>query len=113
MVGLGMYFLALFALIVFMLYRRKMENAKWLSYVALFTIPLGYVASQVGWIVAELGRQPWAIQDALPLQAAVSGISVESVKITVFLFAALFTALLIAEIKIMVKQIKKGADTQH
>ena len=101
------------ALIVFMLYRRKMENAKWLSYVALFTIPLGYVASQVGWIVAELGRQPWAIQDALPLQAAVSGISVESVKITVFLFAALFTALLIAEIKIMVKQIKKGADTQH
>ena len=113
MVGLGMYFLALFALLVFMLYRRKMENAKWLSYAALFTIPLGYVASQVGWIVAEMGRQPWAIQDALPLQAAVSGISVQSVQITVFLFAALFTALLIAEIRIMLKQIKKGPEAEH
>ena len=113
MVGLGMYFLALFALLVFMLYRRKLENAKWLSYVALFTIPLGYVASQVGWIVAELGRQPWAIQDALPLQAALSGISVVSVKITVFLFAVLFTALLIAEIRIMLKQIKKGPETEQ
>ena len=113
MVGLGMYFLALFALLVFMLYRRKMENAKWLSYAALFTIPLGYVASQVGWIVAEMGRQPWAIQDALPLQAALSGISVQSVQITVFLFAALFTALLIAEIRIMLKQIKKGPEAEH
>lgn len=113
MVGLGMYFLALFALLAFMLYRRKMENAKWLSYVALFTIPLGYVASQVGWIVAEMGRQPWAIQDVLPLQAAISGISVESVKITVFLFAALFTALLIAEVRIMAKQIKKGPETEQ
>ena len=42
-----MYFLALFALLVFMLYRRKMQNANWLSYAALFTIPLGYVASTV------------------------------------------------------------------
>ena len=113
MVTLGMYFLALFALLVFMLYRRKMQNANWLSYAALFTIPLGYVASQVGWIVAEMGRQPWAIQDVLPLQAAISGISVESVKITVFLFAALFTALLIAEVRIMAKQIKKGPETEQ
>ena len=113
MVTLGMYFLALFALLVFMLYRRKMQNANWLSYAALFTIPLGYVASQVGWIVAEMGRQPWAIQDVLPLQAAISGISVESGKITVFLFAALFTALLIAEVRIMAKQIKKGPETEQ
>jgi cytochrome d ubiquinol oxidase subunit I len=60
-----------------------------------------------------MGRQPWAIQDALPLQAAVSGISVQSVQITVFLFAALFTALLIAEIRIMLKQIKKGPEAEH
>jgi cytochrome d ubiquinol oxidase subunit I len=58
--------------------------------------------------VAELGRQPWAIQDILPLNAAVSGISVTTVQISIVLFTVLFTALLIAEIRIMTKQIKKG-----
>lgn len=113
MVMLGMYFLGLFALVLLLLYLKKMENAKWVSYAALWSIPLGYVASQVGWIVAEVGRQPWAIQDILPVQAAISSISTESVKITFFLFAVLFTALLVAEIRIMVKQIKKGPEAEQ
>lgn len=112
MVMLGMYFLALFALVLFLLYRKKMENARLVSWVALLTIPLGYVAGQVGWIVAEVGRQPWAIQDILPVQAAISSISAESVKLTFFLFVVLFTALLIAEAMIMLKQIKKGPESE-
>lgn len=108
MVTLGFWFLLLFVLVWFMLWKKKIEGAKWLQWAALLTIPLGYVASQAGWIVAEMGRQPWAIQDILPLQAALSGISKSSVQITFFLFLALFTALLIAEVRIMIKQIKKG-----
>lgn len=77
-------------------------------WIALFSIPLGYVASQLGWIVAEVGRQPWAIQDVLPVKAAVSAITTQSVQITFFLFLVLFTALLAADIRIMLKQIKKG-----
>jgi cytochrome d ubiquinol oxidase subunit I len=73
---------------------------------------LGYVAGELGWIVAEMGRQPWAIQDVLPLKAAISGISSDSVKITFFLFLILFTALLIAEIRIMLQQIKKGPEME-
>jgi cytochrome d ubiquinol oxidase subunit I len=60
--------------------------------------------------VAEVGRQPWAIQDVLPLQAAVSSVSSGSVMTTFIMFAVLFTALLIAELRIMFKQIKKGTD---
>lgn len=108
MVALGFWFLLLFALLLFILWRKKLENAKWLHWAALLTIPLGYVASQTGWIVAEFGRQPWAIQDVLPVQAALSSVSAGSVMITFFLFLSLFTALLIAEVRIMVKQIQKG-----
>jgi cytochrome d ubiquinol oxidase subunit I len=75
---------------------------------ALFTIPLAYLATQAGWVLAEMGRQPWVIQDLLPTMAAVSHIDTSSVQITFFLFAVLFTALLIAELSIMFKQIKNG-----
>jgi len=75
---------------------------------SLFTIPLAYLASESGWVLAEMGRQPWVIQDLLPTVAAVSHINASSVQITFWLFAALFTALLIAEVSILIKQIKIG-----
>jgi cytochrome d ubiquinol oxidase subunit I len=59
-------------------------------------------------VVAEMGRQPWVIQDLLPTVAAVSMIDSTSVQITFWLFAAIFTTLLLAEIMIMIKQIKLG-----
>lgn len=109
MVYLGGYFVLMFAVLVFFMFRKiEMENKKWLLWICIWTIPLAYVANQAGWMVAEIGRQPWAIQDVLPLQAAVSAISAKSVMITFFLFLTLFTALLIAEIRIMLNQIKKG-----
>lgn len=114
MVYLGGYFILLFAILAFLLYRKKdLENIKWLLWVCVWTIPLAYIAGQAGWMVAEIGRQPWAIQDVLPLQAAISALSAKSVIITFFLFLALFTALLIAEIRIMLNQIKKGPEESH
>jgi cytochrome bd ubiquinol oxidase subunit I len=108
MVALGFYFILLFALFLFLLYRNKLDGKRWLLWIALFTIPLGYVASQCGWIVAEVGRQPWVIQDLLPTAAAVSQIDASAVQVTFILFAIIFTSLLIAEISIMVKQVKIG-----
>jgi cytochrome d ubiquinol oxidase subunit I len=113
MVILGMYFILLFSLILFYTYREEIEKTKWLLKAALWSIPLGYVAGELGWAVAEVGRQPWAIQDVLPVQAAISGISSQSVQITFFLFLILFTALLVAEIRIMLSQIKKGPEADH
>ncbi len=108
MVGLGFYFVLLFVLVLVGLYRQRIMNNKFLLRLALWSIPLTYIASQSGWVLAEMGRQPWVIQDLLPTMAAVSHINTSSVQITFFLFAVLFTVLLIAEISIMVRQIKSG-----
>lgn len=108
MVGLGFLFLLIFILVLFNLLKNKIEKRKLLLRLALFTIPLGYLASQLGWVVAELGRQPWAIQDLLPTHMATSHLSSTAVKTTFFLFALLFTILLIVEIRILIKQIKSG-----
>lgn len=108
MVYLGGFFVLFFALLWFFDYKKKLENTKWLLWLSILSVPLAYICSEAGWVVAEVGRQPWAIQDVLPLQAAVSALSVGSVKATFFIFLILFTALLIAEVRIMLNQIKKG-----
>ena len=63
--------------------------------------------TKAGWVVAEVGRQPWAIQDLLPVGAAVSQISPSGVITTFFLFLLVFTVLLVAEVKIMCKAISQ------
>ncbi|MBN1338723.1 MAG: cytochrome ubiquinol oxidase subunit I [Bacteroidales bacterium] len=108
MVILGGHFLALLLVFLILGLKDRLEGKKWLFYTALFSIPLTHIASQAGWVLAELGRQPWVIQDVMPTIAAASKISASSVQVTFWLFALTFTALLIAEIKIMITQIKKG-----
>jgi cytochrome d ubiquinol oxidase subunit I len=112
MVGLGFHFLALILVMLWLTYKNKIESKRFILYTALWTIPLVYVASMLGWVVAEVGRQPWVIQDILPTIAAVSQIKSSSVQITFWMFAVIFTGLLIAEIKIMTTQIKKGPATE-
>lgn len=82
----------------------------WLHIAWLVLLPLAYVASESGWVLAELGRQPWAIQDMLPTWIGVSDISSGSVILTFFMFLVLFTLLLVVEINIMCKAIKKGPE---
>ncbi len=110
MVVIGFYFILFFFVILYYLYRKSMSTASWLQYVALWSIPLSYIAGQLGWVVAEVGRQPWTIQDILPVQSAASAVSPGNVITTFILFAVLFTGLLVAEVTIMIKQIKKGPD---
>ena len=76
-------------------------------------LPLGYIASEAGWLVAEFGRQPWAIQDMLPTWVGVSDISSSNVMLTFFIFLALFTTLLAVEINIMLRAIKKGPEHEQ
>jgi len=108
MVGLGFYFVLFFILSLVFMYRNMLEKRRWFLRLALFTLPLAYIASQAGWVVAEVGRQPWVIQDLMPAVAAVSNIDASAVQVTFWLFALVFTALAIAEVSIMVKQIKIG-----
>lgn len=110
MVMLGGYFIFFFALVLFLVYRKDLTALPWVQWIGLLSLPLGYIAGQSGWVVAECGRQPWAIQDMLPVGTAVSKLEVGSVQTTFFLFLLLFTILLIAEIGILVKAIKKGPE---
>ena len=112
MVGFGMYFLAFFALVIFLSWKNRLYGQRWLHRIALWSIPCAFVASQAGWVVAEVGRQPWAIQDLLPVNAAISNLSAGAVQTTFFIFLAIFTILFIAEIGIMVKAIQKGPESR-
>lgn len=110
MVMLGGFFILLFAVALLWSKNGKFEKTPWLQWISILSIPLGYIAGQVGWIVAEVGRQPWAIQDILPTSAAISKLDPSSVQVTFFLFLILFTVLLIAELGIMIKAIKRGPE---
>jgi cytochrome d ubiquinol oxidase subunit I len=108
MVGLGFFFILLFILAISFQRRQTLERNRWFLWVSLFSVPLAYLASELGWIVTEMGRQPWIIQNLMPVNIAVSNISTGAVQTTFILFAVLFTALLIAEVSIMARQIKNG-----
>ncbi len=73
-------------------------------------IPVAYIASQAGWVLTEVGRQPWAIQNLMPVGIAASKIPAGSVGVTFFLFLALFTALFVAEVSILLRQIRLGPE---
>ncbi len=85
----------------------------WHYWVAIILVPLAYIASESGWLVAEFGRQPWTIQDMLPTWVAVSDINGCSVALTFFLFLFLFTLMLAVEISILLKQINKGPEMSN
>jgi cytochrome d ubiquinol oxidase subunit I len=108
MVILGFLFIFIFALSLILLFKGTISGNRWFLWTALFSIPLPYIASELGWILTEVGRQPWIIQDMMTVSNGVSRITSGSVIATFILFAALFTVLLISEISIMIKQIKTG-----
>ncbi len=108
MVGLGMLFVLLFICSWWYAKKRKFEKFKFIPYLAIACVPLAYIASQCGWIVAEVGRQPWVVQNLMPTNVALTRIALGWVVTTFWMFAILFTLLLIAEIGIMFTQIRKG-----
>jgi cytochrome d ubiquinol oxidase subunit I len=108
MVILGFFFIIVCSLAIFMLFRGTLERYRWFLWIMVISIPLVYISSESGWVLAEMGRQPWIIQDMMPVSAAVTRISAGSVLTTFILFAVLFSALLAAEVSIMMRQIRNG-----
>ncbi len=109
MVGLGSLFILFFAFILFLWWRKKdITQMRWLLIISIILLPCAYICSESGWLVAEFGRQPWTIQDMLPVGASISDVGSSAVATTFWLFLLLFTAMLVVEINIMLKQIKKG-----
>ena len=108
MVILGIHFFILSMIVLWLSLKNRWGNRKWLLWVALLTLPLPWIASQAGWILAEMGRQPWVVYELLPTITAVTRLKPGAVQLTFWIFLVTFTVLFIAEIRIMVSQIKKG-----
>ncbi|MDO4320168.1 MAG: cytochrome ubiquinol oxidase subunit I, partial [Bacteroidales bacterium] len=112
MVIIGGYLLMLFlGGICLAQWKTKWLEKPWLHWVGIISIPLVWICSQAGWIVAEVGRQPWVIQDLMPTGAAISDVTTGSVQTTFWIFACLFTLLLVAEISIMLRYIGRSTKT--
>ncbi len=110
MVFLGGLFLVIFALFLISTVKDNIAGKRGLLSLGVVAFFLALIASQAGWVVAEVGRQPWAIQGLMPINVATTNISAGSVQTTFFMFLAVFALLLIAEVKIMLKQIKIGPE---
>jgi cytochrome bd ubiquinol oxidase subunit I len=110
MVMLGFGFIVLFIAILYLLVTRAIEKYRWLLYIGILAFPLAFLASMAGWVVAEVGRQPWTIQGLLPTMVSTSNINANAVILTFWLFLAMLMVLLIAEMRIMFTAIRKGPD---
>ena len=113
MIGLGMLMLLELVVVGWLAWKDKLADKKWLLLAALCCIPLVYICGQAGWVVAEVGRQPWTIQGLLPVNVAISSLSAGAVKTTFFVFLAIFTLFLVIEIRILIGAIKKGPETPN
>jgi cytochrome d ubiquinol oxidase subunit I len=113
MVGLGMFFIVLTATFFWLSARRHLDKYPLLLRIAVFAIPLPWIAIEAGWVVAEIGRQPWVIEGVLPTAVAVSNHGAWAVLLTIIGFAALYTTLIVIEMSLMLKAIRQGPEPDH
>ncbi len=110
MVACGFYFIALFALAFWFASRRELERRRWFLRAALYSLPLPWVASELGWIVAEVGRQPWAIEGVLPTALGVSSVSAAQVATSLVGFVLFYSVLAVVDALLMLKYARRGPD---
>jgi cytochrome d ubiquinol oxidase subunit I len=108
MVGIGLWLIALFALSFYLSARRQLDRYRFYLWAALLSLPLPWLAAELGWIVAEYGRQPWAIEGVLPTFLAVSSTDAGNVALSLTGFVLFYSALLITDAFLLVKYIRLG-----
>ena len=109
----GGYLMLLMIVALWFAYKKpEWLERRWIQWVGVLSIPVVWIVSEAGWVLAEMGRQPWVIQDLMPTRAAVSAVTATSVQITFWIFVVVFVALMAAEISIMVKEIKKASNKE-
>ena len=108
MVGAGFFFIAFFALWFYKASIHKFEDQRWLLWACVAILPLPWVAIELGWLIAEYGRQPWVVEGVLPTFYAASGLKVSDLVISLVFFVTLYTALIVVELFLMAKAIKHG-----
>jgi cytochrome d ubiquinol oxidase subunit I len=108
MVGLGVAMLLLFGLAFWSTLKSQCRAHPWLLRAAVLMLPAPWIASELGWVVAEYGRQPWTIYGVLPTHMSVSTLSVNSLYGSLAGFIGFYTVLLVVEIYLMQKFARQG-----
>jgi cytochrome d ubiquinol oxidase subunit I len=108
MVGLGFLMLALFGLAAWYSVQGSFAGRRWLLHWAVWSLPMPWLACELGWFVAEYGRQPWTIYGVLPTHLSASTLSVTSLYGSIAGFVGFYTLLLIVEMYLMVKFARQG-----
>jgi cytochrome d ubiquinol oxidase subunit I len=108
MVGLGFFFIGFFALWFYKSAVQKLDNQRWMLWAAVVALPLPWIAIELGWLIAEYGRQPWVVEGVLPTFYAASGLNFWDLVISLTFFMVLYTGLMVVEVILMVKTIKHG-----
>ncbi|MEJ1970265.1 MAG: cytochrome ubiquinol oxidase subunit I [Rhizomicrobium sp.] len=110
MVGCGFWFILLFATAFYFSATRRLDKYRLFLWAALCSLPLPWLAAELGWIVAEYGRQPWVIEGVLPTFLGVSGTDAHNVLFSLLGFVLFYSGLAIADVYLMVKYIRLGPD---
>jgi cytochrome d ubiquinol oxidase subunit I len=113
MVGIGFLMLFIFVAAFYFTAVRSAWNQRWLLRLALYSIPLPWIAAEMGWIVAEYGRQPWTIAEVLPTFLSSSSLEASNVYVSLAAFVVFYTALLIAELYLVFKYARLGPSSLH
>ncbi len=110
MVGIGLFLIGFFAYGFYLTAKRRIVEHRWFLKLSVLSLPLPWIAAELGWIVAEYGRQPWAIEGILPTFLGVSSVSASQVITSISMFVFFYTTLLVVDIVLMLKYIKLGPD---
>ncbi len=109
MVALGMYFIAITLYALFLFWRGSLFNQKWLLWVFVFSVVFPFIANQAGWVAAEVGRQPWAVQGLLRTADSVSkSVAATDILISLILFGFVYLLLFILFLYVLDRKIKAG-----
>jgi cytochrome d ubiquinol oxidase subunit I len=110
MVGLGFFFIFLFATAFYLATRHRFESNRWFLRLAVAALPLPWIAAELGWIVAEYGRQPWVVDGLLPTYLGVSRTSVANVVLSLVGFVVFYSALAVVDVYLMARTVRQGPD---
>jgi len=113
MVAMGFFMLFLFAASFWFMARKQLAPQRWLLKLALWSIPVPWIASELGWFVAEYGRQPWTIAGVLPTHLSTSSLEAGQLYFSLAGFLIFYTVLLVVELYLMFKYARLGPSSLH
>lgn len=110
MVACGLFFIALFVAGFILMTKRQVHQTRWYLKIAMLALPLPWVAAELGWVIAEYGRQPWVVQGILPTFMGTSSINLSQILTSLIGFVLFYSVLAVVEVYLMVKYIRLGPD---